>query len=80
MIVLDYKPGTPQWVATLWTGATLGHIVNGHADAVLRSATVKRVTVNDDQFLGIINSSRTTTDAPAGMPSVLTRAWNARKA
>jgi hypothetical protein len=79
MIVLDYKPGSPQWVATLWTGETLGHIVNGHADVVLRSANVGRVTVNDDQFLGVINSSATVTDAPAGMSSALTRAWNARR-
>jgi hypothetical protein len=79
MIALDYKPGSPQWVATLWTGETLGHVVNGHADAVLRSAKVGRVTVNDDQFLGVINSSATTTAAPSGMSSTLTRAWNARR-
>lgn len=79
MIALDLRPGTPQWVATLWTGETLGHIVNGHADAVLRSANVTRVTVTDDQLLGVINSSATVTDAPTGLSTNLRNAWNARR-
>jgi hypothetical protein len=79
MIALDFKPNTPQWVATLWTGETLGWIVNGHADAVLRGANVTRVTVTQDQFLGVINSSATVTDPPTGMPSPLVRAWNAQR-
>jgi len=79
MIVLDYKPGTTEWIAVLWTGETLGWIVNGHADQVLRGANVTRVTVTADQFLGVINSSATVTDAPTSMPANLRNAWNARR-
>ena len=79
MIALDLKPGTPQWVATLWTGETLGWIVNGHADAVLRGANVTRVTVTEEQLLGVINSSATVTDAPTGLPTNLRNAWNAKR-
>lgn len=79
MIALDFRPGTPQWIATLWTGETLGHIVNGHADAVLRGANVTRVTVTEEQLLGVINSSATVTDAPTGLPTNLRNAWNAKR-
>lgn len=75
MIVLDYKPGDPGWIATLWTGDTLGWIVDGHADAVLRAANAKRVEVSHDQFAGVIRSSTTTTNVPTGMPSDLASLW-----
>lgn len=79
MIVLDYRPGQPGWIATLWTGDTLGWIVNGHADVVLRTAGVKRVEVDHDEFAGVIQSSRTTTDVPTGMPRDLATLWNKQR-
>lgn len=79
MLVLDYLPGEPGWIATLWTGETLGWVVNGHADAVLRAGGVRRVTVSKDQFAGVIASSATTTDPPAGMPADLRKSWQAQR-
>jgi hypothetical protein len=66
MIALDYKPGTPEWTALLWTGTHLSHVVNGHADGVLRRVTVPRAVVSDVELDGIIASSTTTTQCPAG--------------
>ena len=79
MLVLDYRPGEPGWIATLWTGETLGWIVNGHADAVLRAGGVRRVTVTHDQFAGVIASTSTVTDPPTGMPADLRKTWQARR-
>lgn len=75
MIVLDWRAGTPSWVACLWTGDVLSWIVDGHADAVLRNAGVKRVVVGDDQFLGVIRSSRTQGSVPPPLTKVMTDAW-----
>ena len=75
MMVLDYRPGTPGWIACLWTGDRLSWIVDGHADAVLRTAGVRRVVVDDAQLLGVINSSVTKLPAPTGAPKNITDAW-----
>lgn len=77
MIVLDYKPGTPQWVATIWTGSNLNWLADGHADTVTRAAGVKRVTVVKDQFAGIIRSSETGAAVPPGMDRDLISLWKA---
>lgn len=79
MICLDYQPNTPGWVATLWCGDTLAWIVNGHADAVLRAAGVKRVTVTKDQFAGVIRSSQTVSQPPDGLPADLRNLWKAQQ-
>lgn len=78
MIVLDYRPNTTGWTACLWTGDTLTWIVNGHADAVLRSAQVRRVVVTEEQLLGVINSSVTKLPKPSGLPKSLSDAWSKR--
>jgi N-acetylmuramoyl-L-alanine amidase len=75
MIQIDYAPGTPQWVACVYTGTQLAWVRNGHAAKVLQDAKVPKVSVNRDGFLGLIQSSQTTTDAPP-MDSILTSAWN----
>lgn len=77
MISLDWKPNTPQWTALTYTGTHLAHTVNGHADAVMRRAGVVRVTVNDDELLGIIVSSETTTAAPPTLTPAMLAAWSA---
>lgn len=64
MIAIDHKPGTPAWTALTFTGTHLSHVVDGHADAVVRRAGVQRVTVNDAELDGIIRSSSTTTACP----------------
>jgi hypothetical protein len=75
MIQIDYAPGTPQWVACVYTGTQLAWVRNGHAAKVLQDAKVPKVTVSRDGFLGLIQSSQTTTDAPP-MDSALRSAWN----
>jgi hypothetical protein len=75
MIVLDWKPNTPSWVACLWTGDVLTWIVNGHADAVLRNANMKRVTVSDDQLLGVIASSTTKGPPPPPLTKPMADMW-----
>ena len=54
MLVLDYKPDTPAWVAMLTTGTTIAHIVNGHADQVWRAGNIKRVNVTKEQLAGVL--------------------------
>ena len=76
MIALDWNPGTPGWTAFCWTGTELAHTFNGHADNVLRAAGVKRITVTDEQLLGIIQSSHTTTAAPAALTVAMRAAWD----
>lgn len=78
MITLDYLKGTSKWIAFLWTGETLQWVVNGHADAVLGKAGVKRVDVDKDQLLGVIASSATVGAVPAGAEADIVRAWNSR--
>ena len=78
MVWIDYQPGTAGWVACIWTGTHLGWLRNGHASAVAEKAGVARVTVDRNQFLGLIQSSETTTDCPP-MESALTAAWNTSK-
>lgn len=77
MIVLDYRAGTPQWVATIWTGSNLNWLADGNADAVARSAGVKRVAVTKEQFAGVIRSSQTGASVPAGMERDLANLWRA---
>lgn len=79
MITLDFAPNTPGWIALLWTGETLAHIVDGNADAVLRRAKVQRQTVTKAELAGVIRSSRTIGNPPPGLPSDLVTAWNAAK-
>jgi hypothetical protein len=79
MIALDYQPNSPSWVATLWTGDTLAWIVDGHADQVLRSGGVRRVAVTKEQFAGVIRSSRTISDPPAGLSTDLQNLWKAQR-
>lgn len=74
MIQIDYAPGTPQWVACVYTGTQLAWVRNGHAAKVLVDASVPKVTVTRDGLLGLIQSSQTTTDAPP-MDAELVRAW-----
>ena len=76
MIALDWNPDSPDWTALCWTGTELAHTFNGHADAVLRRASVKRVTVNDDELLGIIQSSHTTTEPPHTLTPAMLAAWD----
>jgi len=81
MIAIDYKPGTPEWTALTYTGSHLAHVVNGHADQVIRFANVQRVTVDDNQLDGLIRSAATTTACPS--PWVNTArgaAWTAQRA
>lgn len=75
MIALDYKPNTDQWTAFVWTGTELGHVFNGHSDSILRIANIKRVVINDDQLLGIIQSAHTTTKAPPTLTPAMLVAW-----
>jgi hypothetical protein len=79
MIALDYLKGSSKWIAFLWTGETLQWIVNGHADAVLTKAGVKRVDIDKDQLLGVINSSATVGNVPTGADADITKAWKARQ-
>jgi hypothetical protein len=79
MIVLDYLPNTPNWVATLWSGNTLAWIVDGNADKALRSAKVTRVTVTRDEFAGIIRSATTVTTAPTGLDNALRSSWQSQR-
>lgn len=79
MIVLDWRPNTPNWVAFLWTGETLAHIVDGHADAVLRRVKTVRTVVSDDELGGVIRSSKTIGQPPAPLPSALKTLWTAPK-
>ena len=79
MVQIDYQPGTPRWVACIWTGTQLGWLVNGHVAAVATKAGVQRVEVSRDQFLGLIQSAQTTTNAPPMEPD-LVKAWDRQRA
>jgi hypothetical protein len=80
MIALDHKPGTPEWTALSWTGVELSHVVDGHADSVIRRAGVQRQTVNDAELDGIIRSSRTFTPCPkAWVNTPRGAAWTAAR-
>lgn len=74
MIVLDFQPGTANWVACVYTGTHLAWVRNGHADQVLARAGVSRQTVNRAEFQGIIQSAKTTTPAPP-MDAELVKMW-----
>jgi len=81
MIAIDHKPGTPEWTALTFTGAHLAHVVNGHADQVIRAAGVQRVTVDDNQLDGLIRSAQTTTACPsAWFNTPRGAAWTAQRA
>jgi hypothetical protein len=64
MIAIDHQPGTPEWTALTWTGVELSHVVDGHADSVVRRAGVQRQTVTDTELDALIRSSQTTTPCP----------------
>lgn len=78
MLVIDWRPGRPEWVAMVWNGAMLSHVWNGHADAVLRRHGASRQTVTDQELTAIIESSRTTTPCPPTLPSAMAARWDAR--
>jgi hypothetical protein len=75
MIAVDWKPGSKDWTAFTYTGAHLAHVVNGHADQVVRDAGVKRITVSDDALLGLIQSAATTTPPPSTLSRQMRAAW-----
>lgn len=82
MLVLNKgKVGLPGWTAYTWTGTHLAHVVNGHAYQILLDAKVPQVKgvndagITDDQLLGIIQSSRTTTPAPSTLTTAQAQAW-----
>jgi hypothetical protein len=80
MLILDHKPGTPEWTALSWTGTHLAHVYNGHADNVLRRASVTRAVVSDSEVDGIIASSTTVTPCPSTWVSTPRgAAWSARR-
>jgi LAS superfamily LD-carboxypeptidase LdcB len=58
MIVLDYRKGTPGWVALVTTGTEVAHIVNGDADRVFTDAKVVRVPVSKDSLEGLLVAFR----------------------
>lgn len=76
MIALDWNPGDKDWTAFCWTGTELAHTFNGHADSVLRRADVARITVTDDELLGVIQSSHTTTVPPSTLNAAMLAAWD----
>lgn len=80
MIAIDYRPGTPEWTALTYTGTHLAHVVNGHADQVVRAAGVQRVEVSDVQLDGLIQSAQTTTNCPpAWVGTPRGAAWTASR-
>jgi len=79
MIAIDWKPGTANWTAFTYTGAHLAHVVNGHADQVVRNAGVKRITVTDESLTGLIQSAGTTTPPPTTLTSQMRAAWNSSR-
>ncbi len=80
MLALDWMPNTPNWTAFTWTGTHLSHVVNGHADTVIRQAGTRRVVVNDLQLDGIIRSSATTSAPPPTLTAEMRAAWDANRA
>lgn len=58
MIVLDYRKGTPAWVALVTTGTEVAHIVNGDADKVFADAKVTRIAVSKDSLEGLLVAFR----------------------
>ena len=79
MIAIDYRPGSPEWTALTYTGTHLAHVVNGHADQVIRAAGVQRVEVGDSQLDGLIASAATTTDPPPEFSPARKAAWTANR-
>jgi hypothetical protein len=80
MIAIDHKPDSSDWTALTFTGTHLAHVVNGHADAVMRRAGVQRQTVNDAELDGIIQSALTTTPPPPAWVNTARGAlWQSRR-
>jgi len=79
MIVLDFQPGTPNWMAFLWAGNTLSWLVNGNADKILRDAKATRATVSAAELQAIIDSSHTVNGPPATLDGNLRAAWLLRR-
>lgn len=79
MLVLDYKKDTPDWTAFMSNGIYLAHIFNGDAFAPFERAGVSRQSVSEQELLRVIQSSLTTTDAPAALPTLLKTEWDKRK-
>jgi hypothetical protein len=64
MLCIDYRPGGPEWVALVTTGTEVGHIWNGHADAVYRAGKVRRVTVDRDTLVSLLRTWRAVGPCP----------------
>lgn len=79
MIAIDYTSPTGQWTAMTYTGTHLAHVVNSHADSIIRAANVQRVAVNDAQLDGLIESAATTTDPPPEFSPARKAAWTAQR-
>lgn len=81
VLILNRKPGTPEWDAMTWTGTHLAGI-RGGID-LLRAAGVPEFTVPDDDAMDrIIHSGQTTNECPPAMAKIprLAQSWLARKA
>lgn len=76
MLVIDWRPGQPEWTAMRWDGLHLAWIFDGHADAVLRRVGAKRETVTDTELDSIIRSSRTVTPCPPPFTGARRELWN----
>jgi len=74
MLVVDYQPGTANWVACVWTGTHLAWLRDGNVDQITRRTGVTRETVNRAEFVGLIRSSRTIGEAPP-MDADLIKLW-----
>lgn len=74
MIVINYLPGTENWVACVYTGTHLAWVRNGYAAEVLNRSGVQKQTVNRAEFAGLIQSAKTTTPAPP-MDAELVKLW-----
>lgn len=79
MLVIDWRPDTPDWTACTFTGTHLAWVANGHVDAVIRRAGARRQTVSDAEFDGLIASATTTTAVPSTLTGARRAAWEAQR-
>lgn len=80
MIILNRKPGTPEWDAMVWTGTHLSGLRGGR-DTLLAAGVQERTVPDDDEMDRIIHSGQTTNDCPPSMAKIprLAQSWMARQ-
>lgn len=80
-VYLEWRPGTDDYTAMIWTGTHLAHVVDGNVGSLALAGTppIRRQIVSDAELAGIIASTTPTTPPPPRLQGAMRDEWTYRR-